>query len=110
MTLIPSSFANEFRRHVVPVLTRVIETQAVFVALGIATLSEARASVTCAAWEQNAAHLPEEHFERLEDWIMDTLCARVAVKQAEIEAQQDQTAHIHTDIERWNAEVVALLG
>lgn len=101
----PSSFAREFRAHVVPKLSALCEVQAALVALGMATIREAHAEVMLEAWRHDVAALPEEHFEQLESWIMDTLCARACVARDRQEARSASMAHVAADIERWNASV-----
>jgi hypothetical protein len=107
MMLPPSSFAREFRAHVVPKLTAACELHGLFVALRLETATRAHAEVMGVAWEHDAAHLPEEHFEHLETWAMDTLLARACVKREEIETRNAGLEHVTADVERWLEACVA---
>jgi len=109
VSLPPSSFAREFRARVVPKLTAACELHGLFVALRLETPRQGHAEVMACAWEYDAALLPEEHFEQLEAWAMDTLLARATVKRDEIEKRDAQFAHVTEDIERWNTDLVEAL-
>jgi len=97
----PSSFAREFRARVVPKLLLACELHGLFVALRLETVTQAYAEVMAIAWEHDAAHLPEEHFNHLEAWAMDALLARATVKRDEIQARDADMAHVTEDVERW---------
>lgn len=106
VSLPPSSFAGEFRRVAIPVLARSCEVHGLFVALRLETVSQALAEVMAEAWRHDAAWLPEEHFEQLETWVMDTLLTAAAVKREAADARGAALAHVTDDVERWNAAVM----
>lgn len=110
MSLPPSAFADAFRAHAVPKLSRLCEAHGLFIALGLETVSEAHAAVISEAWRADAQHLPEEHFAELEDWLFDTLMTAAVSKQAMIEARDASVAHVTEDVMKWDAAVRALNG
>lgn len=101
----PSSFAREFRARVVPKLTAACELHGLFVALRLETPCQAQGEVMGLAWEHDCSHLPEEHFEHLEAWVMDTVLTYAAVKREKIEARDDAMAHVADDVEQWDRAV-----
>jgi hypothetical protein len=101
----PSSFAREFRSHVVPELTAACELHALFMALDLQGYAEAHREIMAIAHDHRAGFLPEEHYAALVDWVSDTLLAQAVVKDASIAAHNKTVAPVHDDIERWNGAV-----
>lgn len=106
----PSSFAREFRAHVVPKLMVACELHGLFVALRIETVREANAEVVAVALDHRAEFLPNEHFSALEDWILDELLAKATAKENEIEIRTARFAHVVADVERWDQDMREAVG
>ena len=73
----PPRFLERFERIVGPILADIARVQGTFVALGIATYSQAHAEIMHEAQRRGAAFLPADAGERLEDWAHDALLAEI---------------------------------
>lgn len=72
-----STFASAFREIVVPKLQRWVELEAICVARGLDSFSEAYDTIHQEARALGALHLPVDIFADLEDWIATKLLAEI---------------------------------
>jgi hypothetical protein len=78
------AFAHDFRRHVLPQLSRLMPASAVLVALGHAGFAEECDSITRAAWTLGGWFLPNPLWHDLGEWIVDELVDAIGSIEAEI--------------------------
>lgn len=72
-----SSFAEAFRRHVLPSLVPRIEYKALQVRHEVCDFNTAVIEVWAFAWRRGASRLPEWIDEELRDWIAESLCKTI---------------------------------
>jgi hypothetical protein len=73
----PGRFASDFRRIVIPTLTREISRLAPDVADGGMAFSDAMAELMSLAYRRGAGYLPEPLRDELLDWVATTLLVEV---------------------------------
>jgi hypothetical protein len=78
------AFAHDFRRHVLPQLSRHMPVSAVLVALNRAGFAEVYDSIVRDAWNLGGWFLPDPIWHDLEDWIADELADAITNIEAEI--------------------------
>lgn len=78
----PTRFAADFRRFVIPALTREVARLAPLVADGGIAFSEAMAEVMGTAYRRGAGYLPEGLRDELLDWVAATLLEEVDLAEA----------------------------
>jgi hypothetical protein len=106
----PSEFAETYRRHVLQRLREAITPRVLFVGLLLEPINEAFDEIMTLAFDWGAAKLPEEHFEALEDWVWDALCAAALEAESDFDRHIAKMAPTHADIVRWNADVLKAFG
>jgi hypothetical protein len=103
MSLPPSDFAASFLAHVVPSLRVLVNSHALLLELDDEAFDEAFGAVMAEAIRQGAAHLPDEHFSALDDWIGSALLDAAAEARERIEPQRARIARIHQENEAYFA-------
>jgi hypothetical protein len=78
------AFAHDYRRHVLPQLTRHMPVSAVLVALNRAGFAEEYDTIVRDAWNMGRWFLPNPLWHDLEDWIADELVDAITNIEAEI--------------------------
>ena len=84
-----TAFAHDFRKHVLPQLSRHLPVSAVLVALNYAGFAEEYDSIVRDAWNLGGWFLCEDLWLDLETWIMDQLLEAINSIEAEISEDEE---------------------
>lgn len=96
-----TDFATTFGELVVPDLRRLCRVQGLFLALGLASFSEASDEVMEAAARRGATRLKSRELSELEDWVTTTILKAETEFAPSVAARRAIADRVARDIAEW---------
>ena len=104
------SFAEDFRRHVIPELREMLRKRGLFLALDMVGFDEACSEVMLEARKRGAKHLDDDAITELDDWIACTLLEQCKKFEPAVAQSAEVADRVAADIRRWEAKCLLAQG
>jgi hypothetical protein len=95
------AFVDDFRERVIPEMRTEARRQALFMATGSATYSQAHAEVMGVGIDRGALRLPDADFHRLQSWAHDSLSRAFERVEPQMRAAEKVADRVGNEIENW---------